>query len=371
MEAETSTVASRKRKGSLARSRQPRGRQPNGGIRYTCWEAVSGPMSSWWAWLLAKVTLKTVRRLLARTGADPCYQDHRTGMSVLMAAAVLWQRRHSPLPAGQWRSWNAVDRQYHCAGEYATCNGHQAVLLLGALLSGSALWRHRAAARVTLRQRLTYCGGRRPAYSTAKATPSYGWEQPLMERHEPATSARGPALRVLNVGFGMGIVDTELQKLGPASHTIVEAHPDAGRTSPASRIVSGRWQERRSPTLARSTRVFFDTYAEDDLDLHSFHAHLPRLLALGGPLRLLQWHVARTMSSSTQSRLRSCPTAAAPARPAVHLPAASGPKWTTPKLWGRECAIATGTSDTYYLPEVWPARGGGQPFSRGADGCQF
>jgi hypothetical protein len=30
---------------------------------------------------------------------------------------------------------------------------------------------------------------------------------------------------VLNVGFGMGLVDTAIQKRKPKSHTIVEAHP--------------------------------------------------------------------------------------------------------------------------------------------------
>jgi hypothetical protein len=30
---------------------------------------------------------------------------------------------------------------------------------------------------------------------------------------------------VLNVGFGMGLVDTAIQKRKPKSHTIIEAHP--------------------------------------------------------------------------------------------------------------------------------------------------
>lgn len=31
---------------------------------------------------------------------------------------------------------------------------------------------------------------------------------------------------VLNVGFGLGLVDAAIQSNQPASHTIVEAHPD-------------------------------------------------------------------------------------------------------------------------------------------------
>ena len=31
--------------------------------------------------------------------------------------------------------------------------------------------------------------------------------------------------RVLNVGFGMGIIDGALQRRGPGEHVIIEAHP--------------------------------------------------------------------------------------------------------------------------------------------------
>lgn len=58
------------------------------------------------------------------------------------------------------------------------------------------------------------------------------WERPLMALHaawicfadvEPSQRPRN--LRTLNVGFGMGIVDGEIMKHIPASHTIIEAHP--------------------------------------------------------------------------------------------------------------------------------------------------
>lgn len=34
---------------------------------------------------------------------------------------------------------------------------------------------------------------------------------------------------VLNVGFGLGLVDRAIQSNQPASHTIIEAHPDVLR----------------------------------------------------------------------------------------------------------------------------------------------
>ena len=59
---------------------------------------------------------------------------------------------------------------------------------------------------------------------TANASPSAG---PLMEAHAEAVCSSGGD--VLNVGFGMGMVDTAIQRRRPRSHTIIEAHPDVYR----------------------------------------------------------------------------------------------------------------------------------------------
>jgi protein arginine N-methyltransferase 2 len=56
---------------------------------------------------------------------------------------------------------------------------------------------------------------------------------------------------VLNVGFGMGLVDEAIQRYEPEEHTIVEAHPEVyermlklgwGEKKNV-RIVFGRWQD--------------------------------------------------------------------------------------------------------------------------------
>lgn len=53
------------------------------------------------------------------------------------------------------------------------------------------------------------------------------WERPLMDAHASIITGNSqPGKVVLNVGFGMGIIDTALQKLNPAGHYIIEAHPD-------------------------------------------------------------------------------------------------------------------------------------------------
>uniref|UniRef100_A0A1I8FQ51 ANK_REP_REGION domain-containing protein n=1 Tax=Macrostomum lignano TaxID=282301 RepID=A0A1I8FQ51_9PLAT len=311
---------SRKRK-AASPSRQPpdgsNGDCPVEEESATCWSRLR-TMSSW-CWLLAKVT---------GDGRRSVYQDHRTGMSVLMAAAASGSADTVRCLLDNGAPWNAVDRQYHCAGEYATWNGHQAVvdlllnhaaaseLLLGALLSGRARsGRHRAAARVHA-PAAHLLWRRRPATRRRRLRRHDGLGAAAHGATRQLHLAARPGLRVLNVGFGMGIVDTELQKLGPASHTIVEAHPDVlarmrdqgWPDKPGVRIVSGRWQDVVAD-LGPFDGVFFDT------------------------------------------RLRSCPTAAAPAS-ACGAPSGRFPvKVDDAKLW-QGVRDRYWHFDTYYLPEV-------------------
>ncbi|KAG2430741.1 hypothetical protein HYH02_013580 [Chlamydomonas schloesseri] len=97
---------------------------------------------------------------------------------------------------------------------------------------------------------------------------------------------------VVNVGFGLGIVDTAIQSHRPDRHTIIEAHPDVlehmARTGwadkPNVRILRGRWQDVLPELLAEAPYdgIFFDTYGEYYEEMREFHMHLPRLLARDG-----------------------------------------------------------------------------------------
>ena len=52
------------------------------------------------------------------------------------------------------------------------------------------------------------------------------WERPLMNAHASViTQNETKGRRVLNIGFGLGIIDSALQKHEPSLHVIVEAHP--------------------------------------------------------------------------------------------------------------------------------------------------
>ena len=76
-----------------------------------------------------------------------------------------------------------------------------------------------------------------------------GWETPLMRLHAERLCASGGD--VLNVGFGMGIIDGFIGEIGSRSHTIVEAHPmvfakmerDGWTDKRGVRCFLGRWQD--------------------------------------------------------------------------------------------------------------------------------
>ncbi|KAJ3106190.1 hypothetical protein HDU97_006823 [Phlyctochytrium planicorne] len=115
-----------------------------------------------------------------------------------------------------------------------------------------------------------------------------GWEAPLMERHAEVIAPR-EGLDVLNVGFGMGLVDGYLQARKPKTHTIIEAHPDVYKKmiedgwdkKPGVRILFGRWQDVMDQ-LETYDGIFFDTFGEFYDDLRQFHDHLPNILREDG-----------------------------------------------------------------------------------------
>jgi len=83
------------------------------------------------------------------------------------------------------------------------------------------------------------------------------WEAEIMKRSvEELLPTPTKGMRVLNVGFGMGIVDAAFQaRLGGGRHVIVEAHPDVLKKmemdgwmeKPGVTVLQGRWQDVCSP----------------------------------------------------------------------------------------------------------------------------
>lgn len=113
------------------------------------------------------------------------------------------------------------------------------------------------------------------------------WENQIMKlaaqtMFPPVLSSPHDAV-VLNIGFGMGIIDTYIQELGPKLHYICEAHPDVlakmkkdgWYEKPNVRILEGRWQNSLNKLLDEGETffdgIYYDTFSEhyqDMLDLY-------------------------------------------------------------------------------------------------------
>jgi protein arginine N-methyltransferase 2 len=106
------------------------------------------------------------------------------------------------------------------------------------------------------------------------------WETPLMSK-TAALLLPTPGLRVLNVGFGMGIIDSFFQSHSPKEHHIVEAHPDVlakiksekWAEKPGVTIHEGKWQEVIPKLVEQGLEfdaIYFDTFAEPYTALRYF-----------------------------------------------------------------------------------------------------
>jgi guanidinoacetate N-methyltransferase len=103
------------------------------------------------------------------------------------------------------------------------------------------------------------------------------WEAPLMEAMAKEVMRDGG--HILEVGFGMAISATMVMSLGPASYTVIEAHPDvAGRarewadrqTRPA-RVIEGFFQDITADMEERYDGILFDPYPITEAEWWDFH----------------------------------------------------------------------------------------------------
>lgn len=126
------------------------------------------------------------------------------------------------------------------------------------------------------------------------------WETDIMQLSASLLcSNQARNFSILNVGFGLGIIDTLIQTYKPARHVIIEAHPDAiayahqlGFDKLAGvEIFQGRWEDYlihadpdSDDAIAKMTQlgsfdaVYFDTYSQDYADLKTFFDALPNIM---------------------------------------------------------------------------------------------
>ena len=250
------------------------------------------------------------RRLLASQ------QDPISGQSPLMIASIGGHIEVVRTLLEEGAPWNALDRYGKCAGNYATDKEHwdivnllvehgtKAELVLGASIRLERQMQSSTAPEAKMDTDETpdtnvydqpctkpdYVEQTNVRYDAANTilldndndAVMMEWERPLMEAH--ASFLAGNAItgdsttkdcgkRVLNVGFGLGIVDTAIQTYNPSLHVIIEAHPtvykkmidDGWDTKKNVRICFGRWQDELPKLIAEGIAfdgIFYDTYGE-------------------------------------------------------------------------------------------------------------
>lgn len=112
------------------------------------------------------------------------------------------------------------------------------------------------------------------------------WEKEWM--YESAKIICGTGGDILNIGFGMGIIDSFIETYPINSHTIIEAHPDVYSKmiedgwdkKPNVKIIFGKWQDVIND-LPKFDGIYFDTW-EDDGFYEIFLPHLKNILKENG-----------------------------------------------------------------------------------------
>jgi len=127
------------------------------------------------------------------------------------------------------------------------------------------------------------------------------WETDIMRRSvESLLPGKDAGKRILNIGLGMGIIDSMFADTKPARHHIIEAHPaviehlskpdakfgnsweNSGPSEGAFKVHKGRWQDIVSTLLEQGEvydAIYFDTFGEDYSQLKLFFTeYVPALL---------------------------------------------------------------------------------------------
>ncbi|OTA93674.1 hypothetical protein M434DRAFT_289496 [Hypoxylon sp. CO27-5] len=150
-----------------------------------------------------------------------------------------------------------------------------------------------------LRSDLTYSDGK--LVDSAQNGVMMAWETSIMRASvESLLPDLATGRRVLNIGFGMGIIDSMFAETHPSKHHIIEAHPAVlehikspeskfgkewearGPSDGAYKVHSGKWQEVVPKLLEQGETydaIYFDTFGEDYNQLRMFFTeYVPGLL---------------------------------------------------------------------------------------------
>lgn len=133
------------------------------------------------------------------------------------------------------------------------------------------------------------------------------WERPWMKKTADIICKNGGD--ILNVGFGLGIVDTYIQEKDISSHTIMEFHPDVLKYMKENgwydkvNVIEGDWRDNMDK-LGQYDGIFFDAYFGEKNEFESlFLGNVKQLLKPGGIFSY--WY---TMHRESQNLVNFCKT---------------------------------------------------------------
>ncbi|GAW05193.1 arginine methyl transferase [Lentinula edodes] len=263
-------------------------------------------------------------KLIVQEGAPLWYQTESEGMSALHAAAYMQNTELVQYLIDEGAIWNSVDNLKYTAADVALSfnnetiytiirnAGIRAEMLLTLLSSRSEIEEPSslmirsedetaaASTNAFLKSRLNFIKDKNGQeicvvkVGDEEIGVMMGWEQGIMQETVKNLCEDHPSsdnLKVLNIGFGLGIIDTLFQALPtrPITHYIVEPHPDVLQymkrlgwyQKPGVKILERKWQDSIQDLLEVGgfDVVYTDTFSEDYNALRGFFEHLPDLLA--------------------------------------------------------------------------------------------
>tara|TARA_Y100000592_G_scaffold4428_1_gene6405 strand:- start:2642 stop:3241 length:600 start_codon:yes stop_codon:yes gene_type:complete len=113
----------------------------------------------------------------------------------------------------------------------------------------------------------------------------HNWETPLMAIDAKQICSKGGS--ILNIGYGMGIIDRFIRDYNPKKHTIIEVHPliaDNAIKEGFKNVLVGDWYDIVKGLDETFDAIYFDTFCFDNRPDWKIFAkyHVDRLLKPGG-----------------------------------------------------------------------------------------
>ncbi|KAJ7783236.1 arginine methyl transferase [Mycena metata] len=274
--------------------------------------------------ILSEQPLESIKEIIA-SGAPLWYQNDSEGISCLHAATYTQNQGLVQLLIEAGAVWNAADYLQNTAGDIALSFNNEEIYsiirdagiraeLLLALLSSRGT--PDSGSAMIFRPTDNTAAASTDAFLSSKLRFTVddhgqdicmlnvdgeeigvmmGWETNIMKETVANLTADRPTdnLKILNVGFGLGIIDTLFQSLSPALHVIIEAHSDVlahmrqqgWYEKPGVKILEGKWQDFINPERIGAMVpeggfdfVYTDSFSEDYEALRGFFGHLKVLL---------------------------------------------------------------------------------------------